>query len=93
MGESVVGIRELKQNASAVVARVRAGDSLLVTDRGVPVARIIPIGDLTLEDRVAIGQATAPTVSLDELLASLPDDAPTTLLSDTLAELREDNRL
>lgn len=92
MVENVVGIRDLKQNASAVVARVRAGDSLLVTDRGVPVARIIPIGDLTLDDRVAIGQATAPTVSLDELLSSLPDEPTTTLLSDTLAELREDNR-
>lgn len=89
----MVGIRDLKQNASAVVARVRAGDSLLVTDRGVPVARIIPIGELTLDDRVAMGLATAPTVSLDELLQSLPDEPPTTLLSDILDELRDDNRL
>ena len=89
----MVGIRDLKQNASAVVARVRAGDSLLVTDRGVPVARIIPIGELTLDDRVAMGLATAPTVSLDELLESLPDEPPTTLLSDILDELRNDNRL
>ena len=89
----MVGIRDLKQNASAVVARVRAGDSLLVTDRGVPVARIIPIGELTLDDRVAMGLATAPTVSLDELLESLPDEPPTTLLSEILDELRDDNRL
>ena len=89
----MVGIRDLKQNASAVVARVRAGDSLLVTDRGVPVARIIPIGELTLDDRVAMGLATAPTVSFDELLESLPDEPPTTLLSDILDELRDDNRL
>ena len=89
----MVGIRDLKQNASAVVARVRAGDSLLVTDRGVPVARIIPIGELTLDDRVAMGLATAPTVSLEELLESLPDEPPTTLLSDILDELRDDNRL
>ena len=89
----MVGIRDLKQNASAVVARVRAGDSLLVTDRGVPVARIIPIGELTLDDRVAMGLATAPTVSLDELLESLPLEPATTRLSDILDELRDDNRL
>ena len=89
----MVGIRDLKQNASAVVARVRAGDSLLVTDRGVPVARIIPIGELTLDDRVAMGLATAPTVSLHELLESLPREPATTRLSDILDELRDDNRL
>ena len=89
----MVGIRDLKQNASAVVARVRAGDSLLVTDRGVPVARIIPIGELTLDDRVAMGLATAPTVSFAELLESLPREPATTQLSDILDELRDDNRL
>ena len=38
-----VGIRALKQNASEVVARVRKGSTLTVTDRGVPVARIVPM--------------------------------------------------
>jgi prevent-host-death family protein len=92
MEESVVGIRDLKQNASQVVARVRAGDSLVVTDRGVPVARIIPIGDLSWDERVEMGQASAPSIGIDEVVASIPDEEPTSELSDTLAALREDNR-
>lgn len=87
-----MGIRDLKQNASAVVARVRAGDSLVVTDRGVPVARIIPLGDLSWDDRVAMGQASAPSTGMDEVVAAIPDEEPTTVLSETLAGLREDNR-
>ena len=42
-----VGIRALKQNASEVVARVRKGSTLTVTDRGVPVARIVPMQPTT----------------------------------------------
>jgi prevent-host-death family protein len=38
-----VGIRELKQNASAVVRRVARGESLEVTEHGRPVARLVPI--------------------------------------------------
>ena len=38
-----VGIRELKQNASAVIAEVAAGEVVTVTDRGRPVAQITPL--------------------------------------------------
>jgi prevent-host-death family protein len=37
-----IGLRELNQNPSRAVARVRAGESLLVTDRGRPVLRMVP---------------------------------------------------
>ncbi|MFN2486319.1 MAG: type II toxin-antitoxin system Phd/YefM family antitoxin [Acidimicrobiia bacterium] len=36
---SVVGIRALKQNASAVVAEAASGELVTITDRGRPVAR------------------------------------------------------
>lgn len=35
-----MGIRELKQNPSAVIARVKAGEEITVTERGEPVARL-----------------------------------------------------
>ncbi len=35
-----VGIRDLKLNLSRYLARVRAGEELVVTDRGKPVARL-----------------------------------------------------
>jgi prevent-host-death family protein len=38
------GIRELKRELSAYLRRVKAGESITITERGVPVGRIVPIG-------------------------------------------------
>jgi len=38
-----IGVRELRQHASRYLARVAGGESLEVTDRGRPVARLVPI--------------------------------------------------
>ncbi len=92
MEEITVGIRELKQNASEVVARVRAGDSIVVTDRGTPVVRMVPIAELTIDGAIAAGQATAAKVSLEEMLRGVPEGPPTAVLSDILATMRDDNR-
>ena len=40
-----IGIRELNQHASRVIDRVRNGEVIEVTDRGRPVARVVPISD------------------------------------------------
>lgn len=37
-----VGVRELRQHASKVLDRVKAGETIAITDRGRPVARICP---------------------------------------------------
>jgi len=61
-----VGIRALKQNASAVVARTAAGEVVTVTDRGRPVARLMPIPASPLEELLAAGDARPPrTPSVD----------------------------
>lgn len=39
-----VGVRELKNSLSSYLRRVRDGETIVVTDRGVPVARMIPAG-------------------------------------------------
>ncbi len=39
-----VGIRELKNSLSSYLRRVREGETVVVTDRGVPIARLIPAG-------------------------------------------------
>ena len=39
-----VGIRHLKNNLSAYVRKAEAGDVVLVTDRGVVVAELVPPG-------------------------------------------------
>jgi prevent-host-death family protein len=38
-----VGIRELENQLSRYVARVRRGEEIVVTDRGSPVARLVPM--------------------------------------------------
>lgn len=38
------GIRELKAHLSAYLREVKAGETVVVTDRGDPVARIVPVG-------------------------------------------------
>ncbi|QXC59497.1 type II toxin-antitoxin system prevent-host-death family antitoxin [Aquihabitans sp. G128] len=46
-----VGVRELKNNLSRYLERVREGEDLVITDRGRPVARLSPIDAPT--DRLA----------------------------------------
>ncbi|MBV8359017.1 MAG: type II toxin-antitoxin system prevent-host-death family antitoxin [Deltaproteobacteria bacterium] len=38
-----VGLREANQNFSSIMRRVRAGEEVMLTERGKPFARIIPI--------------------------------------------------
>lgn len=47
-----VGIRELRTDLSSLIKRVRAGEELVVTDRGKPVARIVPIAGERKIDRL-----------------------------------------
>jgi prevent-host-death family protein len=38
-----IGVRQLQQNAAAAVRRVRHGEQIEVTDRGRPVAMLVPV--------------------------------------------------
>ncbi len=55
-------MRELNQNPSKAVARVRAGASIVVTDRGKPVLRMVPETEAidTLHRMIAAGVVRAP---------------------------------
>lgn len=44
MSTLTVGIRELKTRLSKYMERVQAGGTVIITDRGKPVGRIIPVG-------------------------------------------------
>ena len=57
VSEMSVGIRELKAHLSEYLRRVRAGETVVITDRGQPVGRIVPVAR-PLEDRLeAMAQA------------------------------------
>jgi prevent-host-death family protein len=61
-----VGVRELRQNLSVYLRRVKAGEALEVTERGQRVAVLTPAGQgsTALERLIAAGRATAPSGDL-----------------------------
>lgn len=88
-----VGIRALQQNASAVVARVAAGEVIEITDRGRPVARLVPSNAGRLDALVAAGLARPATGRATDLPPALPKSRgrrPT--LGQLLAADRDDAR-
>jgi prevent-host-death family protein len=72
MAAEEVGIRELRQNLSVYVARVKKGERFVVTEHNRPVAELVPTkkraevtGEETWEElvaRVGIIEATKPPV-------------------------------
>ncbi len=54
MAAITVGVREAKGNLSRLLKQVREGVQIVITDRGEPIGRIVPIEkeDLSLEDRL-----------------------------------------
>ena len=55
-----IGIRELRQHASRYVRRVKAGESLEITDRGVGVALLVPKSVDRWEEMISSGQVIPP---------------------------------
>ena len=43
MAQTVVGVRQLKAQLSHYLQQVKAGASVLITERGKPVGRIVPV--------------------------------------------------
>jgi prevent-host-death family protein len=95
MSESI-GVGELRQYASTYLARVREGESIVITDRGRPIARIVPLGEGESDWQAAwIAQgrmrpATAAAAGwLDVEPVPLVDAAGTSVLA-VLEDMRRD---
>jgi prevent-host-death family protein len=88
-----IGVRELRQQASRWLRRVAAGESFEVTDRGRPVALLVPAPEQQgLEALLASGRARLGAGRLSELgpPRPLPPGAPRP--SEVLEQLRSDER-
>jgi prevent-host-death family protein len=87
-----VGVRELRQNLSVYLRRIRRGETLEVTERGQPVALLQPIVDP--DDRFARLEAQGIQLRRGAgNLAHLPPPVKVKLdrpLGDVLEELREE---
>ena len=94
--EKSVGVRELRQNLSVYLERVKKGEALTVTDRGEEVAilRPMPKANDVIARLVAEGRATPAKRHIKDVIAKLRKtrrpwrgDRP---LEEVLDEIRED---
>lgn len=83
-----VGVRDLKASLSRYLRRVKGGETIVVTERGVPIAQIVPsgipehIGKLMAEGRITwSGESFVPPKRVVKLKPGPP-------LSDYIAEDR-----
>jgi len=83
-----VGIRALKQNASAVVADAAAGETVTITHRGRPVAQMTAIPLSSVAALVGAGRARLARHNL----ADLPAPEKGAPVSATLAAMRDAER-
>lgn len=63
---SSVGLRELKQNPSAVVARAEHGETIVITVQGRPVAQLVPIAP--------VRRRWIPSAELAKIVAEIGPD-------------------
>jgi prevent-host-death family protein len=68
-----IGVRELRQHASRYLARVVNGEPFEITDRGRPVARLVPVpsGENALAELLRSGRLKPPENDSD---LESPDD-------------------
>lgn len=86
-----IGIRELRQAASRHLRDVQLGETIEVTDRGRPVARLVPVPHgSSVESLVASGRATPAQGDALELGLPLTPVAGELLPSEAIAEARAD---
>jgi prevent-host-death family protein len=89
-----VGVRELRQNLSVYLDRVKAGETLEVTEHGQPVARLAPNPPTKLsllDQMIAEGRVTPATVDHRLLPPPPPDPTPgAPTLSEILQAMRDE---
>lgn len=89
--ENRVGVRELRQNLSVYLRRVRKGETFEVTERGQPVARLTPLAEhADARSRLVAEGRLIPRRTDSRDLPPPIDDPTLRPTSEILDELRED---
>jgi prevent-host-death family protein len=89
-----VGLRELRHHTSEVLARVRHGETIDVTEHGRLIARIVPVGERQ-PPPVLVRLAESGRATLAQRPGYRPRMRPgdgTDRLSEAVAELRDEER-
>jgi prevent-host-death family protein len=88
-----IGVRELRQQASRYLRDVQAGETIEVTDRGRPVARLVPVPQgTTVEELAASGRLTLGVGDALDIGAPLEPAAGKPPASEILSKIRADER-
>jgi prevent-host-death family protein len=87
-----IGVRELRQQASRYLREVERGETIEVTDRGRPVARLVPISAADVTSQlVADGRLVPPSLDLLRIRPLRPERGRS-LPSKVLERLRSEER-
>lgn len=86
---ATVGLRELKARLSDYVARVRAGETVIVTRHNQPVAQLVPVGagNEVVEELRALTVQGIIQWSGGKPVGFPPDEGPASLPGPTVADL------
>lgn len=90
-----VGVRELRENLRSWLDRVKAGDQIVITDRGKPVARITSAEPRSrLDELIERGIVRPPLTPKRQRfdVSKLPTMTPGPTLSDIVIEQRRQAR-
>lgn len=88
---SRVNVRDLRQNLSKYLVRVKAGEVIEVAERGEPVAMLVPLrGEHPLADLIAEGKVIPARLKLSDL--GPPPAQPGFSISKALEDLRSGER-
>jgi len=87
---TVVGVRELKQNASAVLREAVEGGPVVISDRGRPVAQLVRLPESRYQRLLDAGLVRRARRSVADLPEPAPLDGRTP--SELLSEMRDDER-
>ncbi|MDB9421913.1 type II toxin-antitoxin system Phd/YefM family antitoxin [Microcystis aeruginosa] len=68
-----VNIHQAKTNLSLLLSRVELGEEIIIANRGVPIARLVPIRT-SLGRRSSLGQDRGKFIVPDDFNAPLPED-------------------
>jgi prevent-host-death family protein len=91
MRETTVGTRELKNRLSEYLRRVKAGDTIIITERGKPIGQILPIQDDISRRLVKLAEAGVIEWNGQPVPSYKPktENRSQKLISDMISEDRE----
>jgi prevent-host-death family protein len=70
-----IPIRSLNQDTAGVLARVEHGEIVEITNRGRPIARIVPVALDSMADLIAAGVVVPPTLTGPVPMPTMPAES------------------